>query len=94
MDEIKQKYLDECLDDIKGLFENYMQLVADLSRMGSNEVIELDIDEPLIKIMEGIGAILNRFYDIKIKKIKEKREQNGAVSGIINEEGERKWLNI
>jgi len=90
MDEIKQKYLDECLDDIKGLFENYMQLVADLSRMGSNEVIELDIDEPLIKIMEGIGAILNRFYDIKIKKIKEKREQNGAVSGIINEEGERK----
>jgi len=90
MDEIIQK----CLDDIKGLFENYTQLVADLSKMGSNEVIELDIKESLIKIMEGIGTILNRFYDIEIKKIKEEREQNGAVSGIINEEGERKWLNI
>ena len=90
MDEIEQK----CIDDIKGLFENYTQLVADLSKMGSNEVIELDIKESLIKIMEGIGTILNRFYDIEIKKIKEEREQNGAVSGIINKEGERKWLNI
>ena len=86
MNEIEQK----CLDDIKGLFENYMQLVADLSKMGSNEVIELDIKESLIKIMEGIGTILNRFYDIEIKKIKEEREQNGAVNGIINKEGERK----
>jgi len=86
MDEIIQK----CLDDIKGLFENYMQLVADLSKMGSNEVIELDINEPLIKIMEGIGAILNRLYNIEIKKIKEEGKQNGAVSGIINEKGERK----
>jgi len=86
MDEIEQK----CIDDIKGLFENYTQLVADLSKMGSNEVIELDIKESLIKIMEGIGTILNRFYDIEIKKIKEEREQNGAVSGIINKEGERK----
>jgi len=90
MDEIEQK----CIDDIKGLFEDYTQLVADLSKMGSNEVIELDIKESLIKIMEGIGTILNRFYDIEIKKIKEEREQNGAVSGIINKEGERKWLNI
>jgi len=86
MDEIKQK----CLDDIKGLFENYMQLVADLSKMDSNEVIELDINEPLIKIMENIKTILNRLYDVEIKKIKEEGEQKSAVSGIINEEGERK----
>ena len=86
MDEIKQK----CLDDIKGLFENYMQLVADLSKMGLNEVIELDINEPLIKIMESIKTILNRLYNIEIKKIEEEGKQNGAVSGIINEKGERK----
>jgi len=84
MNEIEQK----CLDDIKGLFENYMQLVADLSKMDLKEVNELDINEPLIKIMESIKTILNRFYDMEIKKIKE-REQN-TVSGIINEEGERK----
>jgi len=84
MNKIEQK----CLDDIKGLFENYMQLVADLSKMDLKEVNELDINEPLIKILESINVILKRFYDIEIKKIKE-REQ-GAVSGIINEEGERK----
>jgi len=72
------------------LFENYMQLVADLSKMDSNEVIELDINEPLIKIMESIKTILNRLYDVEIKKIGEEGKQNGAVSGIINEEGERK----
>jgi len=86
MNDIEQK----CLDNIKGMFENYMELVANLSKMDLKEINELDINEPLIKILDNIKVILNRFYDIEIKKIKEKEREQGAVSGIINEEGERK----
>ena len=86
MNDIEQK----CFDNIKGMFENYMELVANLSKMDLKEINELDINEPLIKILDNIKVILNRFYDIEIKKIKEKEREQGAVSGIINEEGERK----
>jgi len=67
VDDIERK----CLEDIKGMLENYMKLVEDLSKMGSKKVNELNIDEALIKIIESIWIIENRFYDIEVKKAKQ-----------------------
>jgi len=67
VDDIERK----CLEDIKGMLENYMKLVDDLSKMGSKKVNELNIDEALIKIIESIWIIENRFYDTEVKKAKQ-----------------------
>ena len=66
MSEIEQK----CLEDIKGLIDNYGKLIRDLSKMESAERQELNVTEGMALIGMGIWTIENRFYDMKVKKAK------------------------
>ena len=59
-----------CLEDIKGMLKNYGKLVFDLSKMDSAELQELDINEGMSLIGAGIWIVLNRFYDVEVKKAK------------------------
>jgi len=65
-EDIEQK----CLEDIKGLIENYGKLIRDLSKMESAERQELNVTEGMALIGMGIWTIENRFYDMKVKKAK------------------------